>query len=363
MKILNISLEKNLFKDGSKPQQRVLGYSRLFERFDLIVLTEKNQALLKFVNMEIHPTNSFSRLFYLCDAYSLGKKLLRKYQHEVISAQDPFEAGFIAWLLARKNNVKLQIQLHGDYFASPYWREETLFNRARYYLGRWIIKKASSVRVVSQRIKDSLVKLGLEPEKIIVLPIYTELLKREVNMAKEKEGVVFLTVGRLVKVKNIDLQIEAMSQIIKKYPATTLLIVGNGPERNNLEEKIKRSGLSEKIKLLDWQDDLTGFYSQADIFLLTSNYEGWGLVVIEAASFSLPIIMTDVGCAGQVIKNGEGGLVVTVGDKKALEEAMVKLIEDKELRKCLGQGARAAAAALPGQQENWQLYKKSFEQI
>jgi len=91
------------------------------------------------------------------------------------------------------------------------------------------------------------------------------------------------------------------------------------------------------------------------------------LVVIEAAHYGLPIIMTDVGCAGEVIRNpsissGQGsGIVIPVGDKKALEKTMIKLIEDKELRERLGDNAKKAILKLPNKEETLNLYKKSWK--
>jgi len=363
MKVLNISLEKKLFEASSKSRQRVLGYSRLFNRFDLIVLTGRGYKVLEFPNMNIYPTNSWGKAFYLSDGYFLGKKIIKKYSYDIISAQDPFEAGFIAWLLAKKYKIKLQIQIHGDYFGSCYWRKENLLNGARYYLGRFIVKKADSIRVVSNRTKDSLVKLGLAPDKITVAPIFSAISDQQsaISGKRNSERFIFLTVGRLVKVKNINLQIEAMAEVVKKYPATELWVVGDGPERKNYELRITNYGLEKKIKMLGWKSNLDEYYHQADVFILTSNYEGWSLSAIEAASFGLPIIMTDVGCAGEIIKNNESGIVIPVGGRETLQKAMVELTENKELRKKLGSNALAAVSGLPGQEQSWQLYKESLE--
>ena len=103
-----------------------------------------------------------------------------------------------------------------------------------------------------------------------------------------------------------------MAELIKKYPNTELWIVGDGLERKKLELEIAKYKLENSVKLFGWQNNPDEFYSQADAFLLTSNYEGWGMVVIEAADYGLPIIMTDVGCAGELIENEKSGLVVPV---------------------------------------------------
>jgi glycosyltransferase involved in cell wall biosynthesis len=365
MKILNIGLDKKLFLPKSQTQERVLGYSKLFERFDLIVLSGRGYKNIEFENMLISPTNSFSKLGYLFDAYILGKKMIKKYKHDIISAQDPFEIGLIAWLLAKKYGLKLQVQIHGDYFGSPYWKKESLMNNVRYYLGKYIIKKADGVRVVSNRTKESLIKFGLTPEKISVAPIYVSVSDKS-NIAKIKKDFdkfIFLTVGRLVPVKNIFLQIEAMNQIMETYPKTELWIVGEGPEREKLEYESKKFKIDKNIKFFGWKDNLGEFYQQADAFLLTSNYEGWAMVAIEAASFGLPIIMTDVGCAGEIIKDGESGVIIKVGDREVLLTAMKKLIEDKDFGKKIGERAKEEVLSLPGQEQNLNLHKQSFNNL
>lgn len=359
MKILNISLEKKLFEKNSKSRQRVEEYARLFDRFDLIVLSKRGHEAIDFGNMAIEPTDSFGKLFYLIDAYFLGKKLINKYRHDFVSSQDPFELGLVAWRLARKYKLKLQIQLHGDYFDSPYWRRESFFNFFRYCLGKFLVKRADTLRVVSERIKKSVIKLGVEAEKITVVPIYTPIYTPVLANA-DAGKFIFLTAGRLVGVKNIDLQIKAMREILETQPETELWIAGDGPEKNKLQVLSKKLKVEGKIKFIGWQENLEGYYNKAGAFILTSNYEGWGMVVVEAAGFGLPIIMTDVGCAGELIKNGESGIVVKVGDLGSLVQAMKKILEDRNFAEKIGANARIAALSLPDKNQNLDLYKKSF---
>jgi len=152
-----------------------------------------------------------------------------------------------------------------------------------------------------------------------------------------------------------------MAEVVKKYPSAELWIIGDGPEKEKLKLEIGNWKLEINIKLLGWQKDVASYYAQADAFLLTSNYEGWGLAVVEAASFGLPIIMTDVGCAGEVIINGQSGLIIEPGDKKKLAGAMLNLIEDEALRNKLGQGAATAIKNLPNQEATLQLYEAGWK--
>jgi len=374
MRILNISLEKKLFENSSSPQKRVFEYVKLFDRFDLLVMAGKSYSRLDFSKMSIWPTNSFSKIFYMHDAYYLGKKMIKTYGSDIVSVQDPFEMGIVGWFLAKKFGLKLQVQIHGDFFSSPYWRQESFLNRLRFYIGRSIVKKANGLRVVSQRIKKSVIELGVSEDKISVVPIFTDLRftnprsrtsslrgAYDLRIRKSENKFVFLTVGRLVKVKNITMQIEAMAEVAKKYSQAELWIVGDGPLMNSLKFKVKSLKLESSVKFMGWRDDLDNFYGQADTFILSSNYEGWGMAVVEAANFELPIIMTDVGCAGEVIKDNESGIVIPVGDKSALARAMINLMEDASLRQRLRQTAAQAVGRLPNKEENLIMYKKACE--
>jgi glycosyltransferase involved in cell wall biosynthesis len=449
MKILNISLDKKLFEAGSGVEERVLEYAEIFDRFDILVLScrhcsrriysssvakrsrevlDKSRLRARFDKLEqypsgeniccekrefekiaIWPTNSRNKLFYLVDALRLGREMIEKYGYDLISVQEPFETGFIGWRLARKYGLKFQVQLHGDFFGSPYFRNESLLNQFRYYLGRFIIGRADGIRVVSERIKKSLLAMGIKEEKISVAPIYAEIKSLSIRHAElvsasyeipkqvrddgeeipkqvrddEKEipkqvrddtfGVqyddergkkfIFLTVGRLVPVKNIQMQIEAMAAVVKNYPEAELWVVGDGREREKLKTSSFKFQVSNNVKFCGWSNNPAEFYQQADVFLLTSNYEGWGLAAVEAASFGLPIIMTDVGCAGEFIIDGKSGLVVPVGDSEKLAENMLKLISDENLRKRLGEGTRQAVLNLPNKKKSLEMYKEACEKI
>jgi len=273
---------------------------------------------------------------------------------------------FIGYLLKKKFKIGLEIQIHG--FEK--------FKGLRKLIAMFVLPRANAVRAVSQRVKNQLIKeFGVKENKITVVPIYSEIpTDSPLLRGRERGGgnFIFLTVGRLVPIKNINLQIEAISEVVKTYPKTELWVIGDGPEKEKLKLEITRlqcklasgqanSKLEDEIKLFGYKNNLEEFYNNADCFLLTSDYEGWGLVVIEAASFGLPIIMTDVGCAGEVIKNNESGLIIPIGDKEKLVENMIRLVDDKNLRDKLGENAQRAVEKLPDKEKTLKLYKKSWE--
>jgi glycosyltransferase involved in cell wall biosynthesis len=333
MKILSLGTDKSVIDPQSKAYQRIAEYNSLVE--DFIVLTTSGNS--KIVG--------FFKLFYE------AKNIIKSKEVDIITSQDAYFIGLISILLGQKFHKGVEIQIHG-------WEK---FNFFRKYLAQFVLLRANSIRVVSQRLKKQLVTdFGVGENKITVVPIFIDTSVKTDNIARNNPNPIFLTVSRLVSVKNIKLQIDAMCEIVKKYPKAELWIIGDGPERCHLEEQINEFGLAKNVKLLGWQNP-DQYYASADVFLLTSNQEGWGLVVIEATSHGLPIIMTDVGCAGEVIKHNESGIVIPIGDKSRLIQAMEGMIKDKELRGRLAKGAMESLKKLPTKEETLRLYKKSWE--
>ncbi|MFA6593797.1 MAG: glycosyltransferase [Candidatus Buchananbacteria bacterium] len=367
MKILNLGTDKGVFVPSAPVARRLVEYGAMTDGYDIIVPDKQPKKNKLSEKVTAYGTGGNNRLSALLKTYRLAKKLFRQNNYDVITVQDPFELSLIGLLLAKKFNCALNIQEHGDFFSTTHWRNENPINFCRYYLGRWLIKRADSVRAVSERIKDTLIKdLQIAEDKIVVVSVYVKTDRPAGGNKPEifdclTGKTVFLTMARLVKQKNLPLLVRSFALVVKQSPDAALLIVGRGPEKDKLAKQIKESGLEDKIFLVDWTDSIYDYYNSADVYVLSSNYEGWGMVAIEAASCGLPIVMTDVGCAGEAVKDGESALVVPLDDEKKLADAMKKLIQDADLRRRLGQSAKLAINALPTREGNLALYLKSWQ--
>jgi len=367
MNILSIGLDKKILDKTSENFQRQKEYAGLVDEYHVMIFGPKKE--IQEGNLFVYGSGGRNKISRFFKAYKKARKILSRDKKNswVITTQDPFESALIGWYLSKRFKIGLNIQEHGDYFSLKYWRNESLLNFLRYYLGRFLIKRADSIRAVSQRIKNTLVsKLNISEDKIVVVPVYTKIkeknnLIKDILQEKYRDKFVFLTLARLVKQKNLPLLVRAFSNVAKKFNQAILLIVGRGPEKRKLVNLVNNLNLEDKVEFIDWTDNVYSYYNLADVYVLSSNYEGWGRVIIEAASCELPIIMTDVGCAGEVIKNGESGLVTPVNNREKLEQAMIKLIADKGLREKLGRMALKSISNLLNQGETLKLYKGSWE--
>jgi glycosyltransferase involved in cell wall biosynthesis len=370
MNLLVINLDKAIFSANSASLARLKEYSRLVDKIFVVVWTKEKFSPLVFGDkLFIYPTNSGCRLLYYWHSWKIAGRILSEHKIDLLFTQDPFETGLAGWLVARIYKIKLQLQIHTDVFSPYFWRE-SLANKIRVALARFLIKRADGLRVVSQRIKSSLLKLGVRAEKIFVLPIFTQADKIAAtpikNSLRKKYGqfdFIILMAARLSHEKNVDLAIEALGVALKKNPGLGLIIVGSGPEEKRLKRRIKALGLEKNIIFEPWTADLASYYKSADVFLLTSNYEGWGLAVVEAMAAGCPVVMTDVGCAGELVVAGQTGLVVPVGEENALSSAINEMIVNNQLRNEIKTKAMTAVKNLPDKHDYLARYKKSWEAV
>jgi glycosyltransferase involved in cell wall biosynthesis len=345
MKVLMLATDRRIFERNAQVRERMREYGRLFDELSIVVYTPRGVEPRKVElegNVVAYPTNTRWKPWYLIDAYQLGKRLLEGGAGGwVITSQDPFETGLVGCLLSRRFKVPLQVQVHTDLF-SPYFRRESCKNWLRMLLARKVLSAARGIRVVSRRIKQSIEhELPRFPsERIGILPIaWGEEGEAEERggLQRGEERLVILMASRLASEKNIALGIRAIDELRERFPNVLLNIVGEGPELERLELAVRRLRLEGNAAFEPWAEDLSPHYRAADIFLLTSNYEGYGRTVVEAMRAGLPVVMTDVGVAHELVENEVNGYIVPVADVAGVVAALEKLLRDRNLRKEIGE--------------------------
>lgn len=354
MKILSFSLDKKILDPNSAVSQRTVGYGKLVEKYTVIVPLSENRTVTLAENIDVYGSGGKNKISQLWQIYKFGRQILSAEKYDLITVQDPYFVALVAYWLSRKSSLPIEIQVHGL----------EKFNGWRKLIAGLVLKKADSVRTVSKRLREFLIaQFNLPSNKIVVVPVYVNTNLPELNRIKRKDGVfIFLTVGRLVPIKNIALQIQAFKIVAKNNNRVKLWVVGSGPEDGKLR-KLATDLMPGMVKFWGWQEHVEPFYQQADAFLLTSDYEGWGMAVIEAARYGLPIIMTDTGCAREFIRDNENGLIVPLGDVQVLAGKMARLIDDESLTDVLGRNAQKSLATLLSQEETLVRYLASWQKI
>ncbi len=152
--------------------------------------------------------------------------------------------------------------------------------------------------------------------------------------AKEAPGeqIKLLAIGRMVSQKGFDLLMHSLKELEKIDRKWKITIIGSGPEENKIKELAKQLQIDSKTKFLPHSEKLEGYYMNADIYVMTSRFEGLPLVLIEAQSFGLPCVSFDCPTGPrEVITHGENGLLVEVGNTKKMAQELFRVARSKEL--------------------------------
>ncbi|MFH0810731.1 MAG: glycosyltransferase family 4 protein [Pseudomonadota bacterium] len=149
------------------------------------------------------------------------------------------------------------------------------------------------------------------------------------------------SVGRLYPVKNFLLFLEVAALVCSRRPEVRFRLLGDGPQRPQLEEFIRRRGLEGRVEMLGFQPDPAPFYRTLSLYLNTSLHEGMPLAVLEAMARGLPVVAPNVGGLPELIENGVDGLLARPLHAEDMADNCLKLLGDAALRRRLGQAARA----------------------
>jgi glycosyltransferase involved in cell wall biosynthesis len=372
MKVLMISSDRNIANRNSAVAGRMIDYGTLVEELHIVLLSDKAHELENVrlgMNVFVYVTNSSSRYARPRDAAALGISLVSEKKfvrgQALITTQDPFECGLAGLKIKKHWRLPLEVQLHTDPFSKSF---TGFLNFLRKRIARKVLQKADSVRVVTE---DLARKISAEYHlegKTFVLPIFVDPTRIENKIISfdlhQRFGwkVILLSVARLTKEKNIALGVEALALALPQIKDTGLVIVGEGPERKNLEGLAKRLKIEPFVAFVGWQEDLAPYYGTADIFLQTSAFEGYGLSLVEAGLSGLSVITTPVGIAREL--KPESDLLVVAPEKQAVAEAIKKLATNVTFGKQFNSNLKQTLESkLMSKEEYLKKLKENWEKI
>jgi len=351
MKVISIGTDRNLFMPESAVRERIKEYGALFDELHIVVFSKRSLSHVPeqiSPTVWIYPTSSLVRWMYIRDAVSLCLRIISKkgleQKETVITCQDPFETGLAGLRLKRKTRFPLHIQVHTD-LLSPFFVQSSALNRLRVLIAKRVLKSSDAVRVVSVRIKKSLVQKGWVPSVLTVLPIFIDQQKIldtpvTINLREKypQFNFIILIAARFTKEKNISLALEVLSKLVVQYPRVGLVIVGTGPQAQVLKSEAARLKLVRNVVFEPWQQNLASYYKTAHVFLVTSDYEGYGMTIVEALTAQCPVISTDVGIAPDVLVDGDS-FVCPPCDCDCLVKKLKIYIENNPIRETFTQEA------------------------
>ncbi|MCM2325640.1 MAG: glycosyltransferase family 4 protein [Candidatus Woesearchaeota archaeon] len=283
---------------------------------------------------DIHYWTAREIFDYTAKAIVLAKKLSKEKKYDLCHSFFALPTGIIAASL----KVPYIISLRGSDVPGFNNRLNAL-KRIQKVFFRYICKKSSSVVANSAGLK----KLAEESYdgKIDVIP--NGIDTRQFSPGKKRKYL--LCVSRLIPRKGIDHLISAMPQILKNH-ATSLIIIGEGPQKENLMQLANEKNVARKVRFLDYvkHDDLPKYYKDASIFILPSLHEGMSNTILEAMSCGLPIITTDTGGTNELIK--DNGIIIKKGDSVEIACAADRILADKSKSDAMGKMSRKIASTM-----------------
>ena len=216
----------------------------------------------------------------------------------------------------------------------------------------FMAKKASSIITLSSTIERELIEEKIDPSKTklihngVDLERFKEIegksqLRKKLGIP-DKKSIIYT--GRLVYQKGIDVLIQSFSKLNGETDCQ-LIIIGDGPERQNIVRLIDHYQLSKSVILIEEAEDIASYLNTADVFVLSSRFEGLSNSLLEAMACGLPVISTRVGGSVDTIENGINGLMVDVDNEEQLARSMSKVLNDPLLGKAIGENARKTIEA------------------
>jgi teichuronic acid biosynthesis glycosyltransferase TuaC len=260
---------------------------------------------------------------------SLLRRLHAEQPISLIDAHYVYPDGHAAALLGERLNIPVVITARGT--------DINLFSRMPLIrpMIRQALKRADGVIAVSGALKQRMVDLGIEAEKIAIIrngvdcsifyPRDRAEARRRLGLASESR--IIITVGALVPLKGIDRLIGTMKLLSNER--VKLYVIGEGPERAKLEAQVAKQGLSGRVFLVGSrpQEELAEWYSAADLFCLASSREGCPNVVIEAMACGTPIVAADVGGVRELIVRTASGRVISAVTAESLAREIKVALE------------------------------------
>lgn len=301
---------------------------------------EECQRLFESAGVKVIYLNSLKRAIGLSDFKALIDiyRLCRKNHYDIVHTHStkPGVIGRIAAYIARVPNVIHTV--HGlsfhDYVKFPRWQFYWLCEMiASLFCDRIVLVNRYYMRYFRWfRSKTSTIYNGVDFSRFTSMPTPQH--------GPNSSGINILTIGRLDTPKDPITLLKAARIVVQQVPNVHFTLVGNGELFKDCERFIRENGLESHVVLAGWQDDVFPFYSTHDIFVLTSIYESFGLIFVEAGFHGLPSVATSVEGVPEVVKNGETGLLVPARDYEGVAREILRLAGDSQMRDDMGQKAR-----------------------
>ena len=275
--------------------------------------------------------------------YSLPAKALRLILRSDYDFLHIHSIGFLTDLipLIKLRSGKVVLHTHGGIFHTDYWKPLKKF----YFNSMCRLTFSFLDKIIAHSKNDLKMFSSVCPEKKIELIPYGIDWENLSETKKESDGKTIIYVGRFSDNKKIDRQIHVLSHLKKEIPDIKLILVGGDwGEKQNIIELAARLNVIKNIEFVGSvpHKNVAKYLSKADLFFLSSDYEGLGMSVLEAMAVGLPTIANNIDSMKSIVQNRKNGFLVDFDNHKNVSSTVLKLLKDRKLRTKMSKHAKAS---------------------
>ncbi len=291
-----------------------------------------------FFRNKLEVANMPSMLCYPPMAVIRGLSRALSNKYDIVNTHFAVPSGPAGFILSKLAGIPNVLTIHGGDIFDPSKKTSPHKSPVFSYVVRFMLKSADRVVAQSSDTKANALKYYRVHRHIDIIPlgIKKPLFQRKARhlFHLDSNEMVFCTIGRLVKRKNIDDILFVLAELKENFPFK-FIIIGNGPERKHLEKLARNLGLTGKVKLPGNVTDEVKFQllDISDVYLSTAIHEGFGLVFLEAMECGLPVLCYNRGGQKDFLINGKTGFLVDLGDKEGLKAKLLSLVNNDHLRR------------------------------
>lgn len=333
-----------------------------YKKFSLFVicppgpLAGEIKTLHKTIDLEIVPMHSRFDLAAIKEIRTNIKHI----KPDVIHVH-----GTRAGLLGRLAAIGLKFPvIYTEHLWTKNYRLSSRLESVLQVVALWFLDMFTTLNIaVSQAVKDFMVESQVSrPEKITVVYNAVDLPHKKAKIFTKKE-ITLGTVGTINWQKGIQYLISALPKIIREFPETKLVIVGEGAYKDHLKAQVKKMRLSGKVSFTGFVKGIEDEMVKFDLYIQPSLSESFGLAIVQAMGLGLPIIATNTGGIPEVVTTGKSGLLVEAGKPQALSDAILTLLRDHSKAKEMGKLAAEEAKIKFNLEDMVQETEGIYEQV
>jgi N-acetyl-alpha-D-glucosaminyl L-malate synthase BshA len=272
-------------------------------------------------------------------------------------------AGFLAQQMLGADAPRLITTLHGT--------DVTLVGQDRSFfeITRFGIERSDGVTAVSEFLRKMTLHEFQIKNEIEAIPNFVDLSEYSPNRAYKDRAAfakpdekILVHISNFRPVKRVFDVVRILDRVTRECPAV-LLMVGEGPERSSAQALARRLGIHDRVRFLGTQESVEEIVGMADVFLLPSELESFGLSALEAMACGVPVVGSDAGGLPEVVQHSETGFLLPVGDVEGMSARTLEILKNDERRREMGSAGRRRAESLFGADRIVSQYERFYERI